>query len=107
MSGICRAVSFIGLGLVLVGVGYHQRLLPPRISLPARRTGQSDGDQPRRTSLADQTRFVMRRHLIGYVVEQTERTHSIKGIFHPLGRQPEPAAVHSGFTTVGAGFLLH
>ena len=32
LTGVCRALSFIGLGLVLVGIGYlYQRLLfPPR-----------------------------------------------------------------------------
>jgi len=36
LTGVWRALSFIGLGLVLVGIGYlYQRLLFPRRSAPA------------------------------------------------------------------------
>jgi len=39
LSGVWRALSFIGLGLVLVGIGYlYQRLLFPRRSAPAAAT---------------------------------------------------------------------
>jgi uncharacterized membrane protein len=36
LAGVWRALSFIGLGLVLVGIGYlYQRLLFPRRAVPA------------------------------------------------------------------------
>ncbi len=44
LTGIWRALSFIGLGLVLVGIGYlYQRLLfPPRPSVAAAATGSAE-----------------------------------------------------------------
>ena len=45
LAGIWRALSFIGLGLVLVGIGYlYRRLLfPPR---PAAQASGTDGAGP-------------------------------------------------------------
>jgi uncharacterized membrane protein len=43
LAGIWRALSFIGLGLVLVGIGYlYQRLL-----FPPRPAGQTEGARDR------------------------------------------------------------
>ena len=53
LTGIWRALSFIGLGLVLMGIGYlYQRLLfPPQATFPANRTcGRSGSVATRQNS---------------------------------------------------------